>query len=271
MTMFLAILFTFVAAANPGKQESQDQESKAEFVSRVGYPNVIRGFLISGDLLLARPIEERSQPIILRILETYQHGEGHRYDLEYIGLDPGTHDLADYLQRADGLPVQELPEITVKIESRLPPGQVEPNEIIQRSTWFSSVYLAILLVGGVIWLLGLFAILFVGRHRVRRPTGDEKIVTVADRLKPLIENAVAGEISVSEKAELERVLVAFWRKKLKLAHLPADRLRGKLREHPQASMLLTQIDNWLHRPDPDQNVDIADLLTPYQTLKLEEI
>lgn len=273
----LVIVFFVVASIGTGRPNNEyrpsptPQDPTSHLAAKVGYPGFIEGIVIGGPELSAKPIENREQPIILRIVDMYSHGDGYRYDLEYIGLEPGTFDLADYLQRPGGKPVQDLPEIKVTIETLLPAGQVEPNQIASGPTRFNSYYLALLLIGGVIWLLGLFAIFFVGRYRTGRPSAEVKAVTVADRLKPLVEQAVSGKMSVGQQAELERVLVAFWRKKLRLGHLPADRLRVELRQHPQAGELLSQIDNWLHRPDPDRNVSVAELLTPYQSLNYDEI
>ena len=271
ITLLGACLTSPAAAQMPRADEKRTVDEETEYTSKVGYPGLVGNLLIPGPLLAAKPIENREQPIVLRILAIYAHGDDHRYDIEYVGLDPGVYDLTDYLQRDDGEPMNELQPISVRIETGLPPGQVEPNEISPRDTWFGSYYLATLVVGGVIWVLGLFAILFAGRYSYGRPTQEDKVVTVADRLKPLVDHAVAGDITVSQQAELERVLVAFWRKKLKLAHLPADRLRKELREHPEASVLLGQIDSWLHQPDADASVNVEDVLQPYQSLNYDEI
>lgn len=266
-------IFVFLMNLLVGSCFAQEAtRSTSDTGSLVGYPYVLKSVVVPGPLLEARKIEDRSQPIILRILRTYPHGSDHRYDLEYIGLEPGEYDLADYFVNTDGTEIaSQLPEISVEIIPQLPPGQIEPNELPYKPTWFNSFYLASLLVGGAVWLLGLFAILFAGRYKTGRPAKDAGIVTVADRLKPLIEKAVQGEIESGEKAELERVLVAFWSKKLRLTHLPADALRNQLREHPEASQLLGQIDHWLHRPEPSNSVNVSDLLGPYQTMNYDEI
>ena len=36
--------------------------------------------------------------------------------------------------------------------------------------------------------------------------------------------------------------------------------------HPEASPLVTQLENWLHRPTGDRNVDVARLLEPYRNI-----
>jgi hypothetical protein len=136
----------------------------------------------------------------------------------------------------------------------------------------------VLLVGAGFWLLGLLMILFYGRGKTKRPVEEAKNITVADRLKPLVEAAMAGNIESEQQAELERVLSSFWGKKLRLNHLPATELRTKLRQHPEAGKLLEQIDDWLHKPNSNESnsngtvtVDVANLLKPYQSTDMEDV
>ncbi len=254
-----------------GQSTPSSQVTGEEYQSTVGFPAMIRQLVITGSELQAKPIEDREQPIVVRIVDTYPHGSDWRYDIEFYGLEPGRYDLREYLVRADGSPLGEIPPIQVEVKPILKSGQIVPHEIEPEQSFFGSYYLPILLGAGIVWLVGLFIILFAGRSKAYRATGHKKIVTVADRLKPLIEKAVNGSIEPSEKAELERVLDAFWRKRLNAKHLPANELRKKMRNHSDASNMLSQMDNWLHAPEPDTSVDIVDLLEPYQSMNLDEI
>ena len=85
-------------------------------------------------------------------------------------------------------------------------------------------------------------------------------------MRPLVDAAIAGNLTPAQQAELERILSEFWSTKLNLGHLPADQLRSTLREHPEATEMLEQIDFWLHRPagEATQPVDVNALLKPYQ-------
>ncbi len=254
----------WVAAASP----RDDQE----YSSTVGYPEQIRQLVIAGPELKVKPIENRKQPILVRLIETWAHGSDFRYDIEFTGLEPGTFDLGEYLEPVVANDSNwTAPAIRVTILALLPPGQVEPSELAIRENRFKSYYLATLVVGGVVWVAGLFSILFSGRGKIFRSQFEAKQVTVADRLKPLMEKAAAGELTTSEKAELERVLVAFWRKKLRLEHLSATDLRKKLREHAEAGKMLEQLDRWLHQPANDDVFDVEELIKPYQSVNYDEI
>lgn len=267
--LLMALLLVGGLAATAAGREATELD---EHRSTVGYPGLIEQLVIDGPQLQAKPIDDRRQPIMLRILETFEHGSAYRYDLEYIGLEPGSYNLGNYLEPADAAVSDwKPPQIKVQINPILPAGQVEPSKLAIPRSRFSSFYLAAIVVGCVLWLAGLFLILFYGRGKLYRPELKRKEVTVADRLKPLLEQATTGQLSVNEQAELERVLVAFWRKKLRLAHLSAKELRNKLRGHPDAGQMLAMIDRWLHQPPSGDEFDIDKLVEPYRSLSMEEV
>jgi hypothetical protein len=269
---FLTLLFAslFAEPMHVVHRTKQQSDSQQDFNSVVGFPARINQIILPGTELVSQ-IESRTQPIVVRVIDSYQHGDGYRYDLEYYGLEPGQFDLRKYLSRRDGSTVDDLPQLIVSIQAILPAGQIEPHEPPARQPSISSFYLATLVVGSGVWLLGMFAILFIGRGRIRHIVATSRTITVADRLRPLIERAVSGELSSQGQAELERVLVAFWRKKLRLDELPPSQLFARLKEHEPSRMILSQLEEWLHRPGSSSNMDVARLLAPYQSMAAEEL
>ena len=255
-----------------GNKTASGKDPNASKVSTVGFPKLIFQHVIPGSKVIAKPIADRTQPMVIRIVETYPHGSGFRYDIEYKGLDPGNYNLAEYLQREDGSGTP-IPSLDVVVETLLGSGQVKPYELPPVKSRYRSYYLAALLVGSTVWLIGLLMILFYGRGKNKHPTKQEVPLTVADRMRPLVDAAIAGELDSQKQAELERVLSAFWSKKLRLNHLGASDLREKLRNHPEASVMLNQLDCWLHRPasDPQNYVDVNEILKPYQSMNYEEV
>ena len=97
-------------------------------------------------------------------------------------------------------------------------------------------------------------------------------VTLADRLRPLVDAALAGTLSEGQHAELERLLIGYWRKRLKLEHMsPAEAIRV-MRQHEEAGALLRNLEEWLHKPGAKaEAAEIAALLRPYQELKPENL
>src|SRR5262249_46015932 len=131
----------------------------------VGFAGRLRDVVLPGSELEPKPLVDRKTPVVLRVLRAEPVLDGFRYDLEYIGLEPGSFDLRDYLRRKDGSPTNTLPEVRVTVASVLPPGQVLLNPLEGRATPRPGGYRLALAIGGVAWALGLLAILFVGRRR----------------------------------------------------------------------------------------------------------
>ncbi|MBI1901019.1 MAG: hypothetical protein HYS13_07900 [Planctomycetia bacterium] len=232
--------------------------------STVGFPTRIEGIVLPGFELEAEPLD-RQAPLVVRIEAVYPHGTAFRYDLVYYGLEPGKYDLKDYLRRKDGTSTADLPSIEVEITSLLPPGQVQPHALAAQSSPFPGGYRTMLWIGGVLWAIGLAAILLVGRRKKRPVEGEgARPLTLADRLRPLVEGAMAGTLSTSQRAELERTLLSFWSQRLGLCDLKPAEIFAVLRRHPEAAALIQRLELWLHCPAPTDRVDIAALLAPYQ-------
>ena len=96
-------------------------------------------------------------------------------------------------------------------------------------------------------------------------------MSLAERLRPLVEGAVAGRLSRIELANLERALLAYWRKRLALESAEPAAAMDAMRKHPEAGPLLAQLEAWLHRPGPPAAVDVPALLAPYRDLPPEAI
>jgi hypothetical protein len=232
-------------------------------------PGKLTGVVLPGPELEAKPHDDRKRPVVIQSLTAYPHGTAFRYDIEYYGLDPGTYNLSNYLRRKDGTPAKDLPPIPVRVNPVRPPGQVEPNALAIDDGPRVGGYRLLLIAGGVLWGLGLLAIvgwMLSPLLRSRRALAEARPVSLADRLRPLVEGAVAGKLSQPELAGLERTLLAFWRKRLGLeAAEPAEAMR-RLRKHSDAGPLLSQLETWLHKPGPHEPVDVAALLRPYRDL-----
>lgn len=240
--------------------------------SSVGATAKITQLVLPGTELEAKPIEDRKLPVVVRIISVDKHGSAYRYDLSYYALEAGTFDLRDYLQRKDGTPLGDVPEIKVTVTSLLPPGQVRPHELpAVRPPWTGGYWLAVI-AAGIIWVLGFLAILLFGRRRKELEVASSgNRMSLADHLRPLVERGIAGKLDLADRAGLERTLLAYWTKKLKLdSAKPAERF-AKLRDHADAGPLLNQLEAWLHRPGPQAGVDVATLLRPYQNLPADAL
>jgi hypothetical protein len=258
--LLLCLLLLLGHLATPAGAQSQR-------TSTVGMPVRIEQLVLPGSRLQAKPLDDRRLPIVVRVVDVFPHGSDYRYDLEYYGLDAGDFDLRDYLQREDGSPVDNLPPLPVSIQSLLPEGQVLPHPPASNRLPRLGGYRWAMVIGGALWTLGLTALLLAGRRRRRLALSRQtRPATLAERLEPMVRSAMAGSLSNEQRAELERLLLAFWRRRLDLERCKAAEAMARLRQHPEAGQLLRQLESWLHRPAPPVEVDLAALLAPYRQL-----
>jgi hypothetical protein len=96
-------------------------------------------------------------------------------------------------------------------------------------------------------------------------------VTLAERLRPLVEAAVAGRLEAQRLAELERLLIGYWTRRLGLEQMAPVEALGVLRAHEEAGPLLERLEAWLHRPGGGGSVDIPALLEPYRSIEAEAL
>ena len=236
----------------------------------VGVAGTLEGVVLPGPKLVARP-GERTAPLVVRIDAAYPHGTAWRYDLTCFGFEPGEYDATDYLVRADGSPAGELPPVRVVVYSVLPADRATPRSVPFHGTPRPGHYRMWLVALGAAWVVGLAGLLLAGRIR-RSWSGDDRPEgpTLADRLRPLVYRAQEGELTSAERAELERLLITFWQRKLELHDAAPAELMAALRSHEEAGVLLRQLEEWLHRPEPRPPADLESLLAPYRHVREPE-
>ncbi|MEA2711809.1 MAG: hypothetical protein QOF78_4410 [Phycisphaerales bacterium] len=250
-----SILMIAAASASPTTMPAVGVEGRIELA-------------LPGTLLQAKPVTDKA-PLLLRVASTQPSARRDDlwYDLRYMGLVPGTHDLKDYLVRADGSPIGELPSIPVAVVGLLP--QDHKGELVGASgaRWpFFGGYRVAIGVVAVLWCAVLFPLIFIGRKkRIKTDAPPPARATFADRLRPLIDQAVRGTLSTEEKGKLERMLLWYWQQRLDLtADSPADAIAA-LRRHEKAGELLRALEEWLHRrPGTATATDVNALLAPYR-------
>jgi hypothetical protein len=210
----------------------------------------MKSVVLPGPELTAK-LPDRASPIVLRVVRVDPHGTAFRYDLEYVGLEPGRFDLRDHFLRPDGKPATGLPPLEVTVKPVLPPGQVEPNKLEIEPGPRIGGYRTLVIILIALWGVGLAALIasfFFPRRRVSRPVVDRPVL-----------------------AGLERALLAYWRKRLGLETAEPGTAVEALRTHREAGPLLAQLEAWLHRPGPRGPVNVAALLAPYRNVPPEAV
>jgi hypothetical protein len=243
-------------------------QSAAERTATVGMRARLEQVVLPGSELVPAPSTLKT-PLVLRVVKTWPHGEHLRYDFEWTGLEPGKYDLTKFLVRKDGSAAADLPPIEVVVTSVLPKDTFEPSELEPTAPERLDGYRTAQIVAGIAWGAGLMAILFIGRRFRRRAAPAAAKPTLADRLRPLVERVASGAADTAAKAELERLLVAFWRSRLGLRDARAGDAIVAIKAHPEAGVLLRQLEAWLHMPAPPTAMDVHAVLLPYRAVTAE--
>ncbi|MFK7741773.1 MAG: hypothetical protein AB8H80_15750 [Planctomycetota bacterium] len=259
--LMLAAVISQAVHAQEGSG-SRDDVRKAT----VGMRGFVKQVVLTGSELVPAPSSFKT-PLVVRVLKTWPHGDHLRYDIEWQGLEEGSYNLVDYLVRKDGSSTEGLPAIEVEVEGLLPITELEPSDAEPKAAERVGGYSKLQVIGAIVWGVGLLAILFVGRKRKPRaaPPPPAK-ATLADRMRPLVEKIASGGGEESHKAELERLLLQFWRVRLDLGDRKAVEAIVAIKENEEAGALMRTVEQWLHAPRPPQDIDVNKLLEPYRSV-----
>lgn len=235
-----------------------------------GMLGTIDQIIIPGTELEPKPLPDEISPMVLRIVQTYPHGDYMRYDISFFGRIPGRYDLRDYLQRKDGSGMDDVQAIPVSVVPMRPLGDLVRPDVELKKTPRVGGYTLLMFLIGALWVIGLLVMIFGFRKKSpEQQTQFVQPVTLADQLRPLVTQAQSGELSKDGQASLERTLLKVWRKRLGLENADSADAIIQLRKHEEAGGLLRELEKWLHKPGESEEVDVAELLKPYEKLPAE--
>jgi hypothetical protein len=234
----------------------QDETSAAPFKPLASTTIGIEGKVMyrveaGGPRLIARPVD-RFADVNLRIADVTDDGTAKLYDLRFIAQRAGRFDLREALERIDGGPMSALPAAPVAVGARLDPehdGELIAMQDVSAKP--RTGYRATMIAVGSVWLL--VPIAYAGwrlAHRKRREVlaPPPPPPTLADQLAPMVELARTGRLDVEGRATLERLVIAYWRKRLHLQSLSTRAALDAVKADPKAGMLLNAVERWLHAP-----------------------
>ncbi len=200
----------------------------------------------------------------------------HHYTLWFFGTIAGDYDLSQWVVQPDGSRLSTddaLPPMIVRVVSELPPGHgTSLYEIDDPVVRIPGGYRAALVSFTLLWAV-VPVIWLVIRWWTRRPMPATPIVltpTLSDRLRPLVQRARDGLLTVDDQSRLEMLLYVFWQRRLGLPDSMADAL-PILRRDADAGGLLRTLESWIHADAPSRrSLDpsmIDALLAPYQAIE----
>jgi len=234
--------------------------SAAEPIQRsVGVRGVLEGVVAPADLRPRRTPAGRP-PLVVRVVTAAPHGDACRYTLEFYGLEAGRYDVGDYLELADGTRPADLPALPVEITSPLPPFSAPaPEGLATGQLPRRGGYANALIVGGVLWGLGLLVLAWRAFGRSRAEAAAEAAADVRDPLAELVAHANERSLNTTEQGQLERLLLTRWFLAAGLSEQPPEHALVALREHPVYGPRLATLEAWLHHPQPEP-ADLAQLV-----------
>jgi hypothetical protein len=223
--------------------------------------------VLAGSKLKAAPVGDKSK-IILRIHDIFPNGNAYRYDLRYFGFVPGEYNLNQFLLTEDGKTPTNLPPTKISIGSILPENHDGILiEEVENKIELSSNYTSWLIGIVTLWIVIALPLFLAGLKSKKNldKTNDFNEPDLAQRLRPLVEQAATGNLDTEGRAILERMIFSHWREQLNLPEEgnPVD-LYLQLKQHDDAGPLLCGLEDWLHRPPGTTAVDITSLLEPYR-------
>ncbi|MFO0826811.1 MAG: hypothetical protein U0572_01570 [Phycisphaerales bacterium] len=231
-------------------------------------------FTHAGQTIRARANQSLMSPVLVRVAG----GAAGEYRVSFLGTVAGEFDLRDYLEYDDGRPLADVPPLRVRVDSKLPPQYGTDLFTFDHPNFaLTSHYRTIAATIAVAWAL--VPLVVLTRRALRRaPPAPHVDVppppTIADQLRPLVQSAMAGSLSIADRGRLELLLYRFWRDALELGGLTPAESIGHMRHDPRAGRLIVAVERWLHSgadssPRPDD--DIAELLAPYMTAPAIEL
>jgi hypothetical protein len=215
----------------------------------------------------ARPMDDRSELLLnVQSVEPADAG-GFRYKIQYMGMEPGEYSLAEFLMRPDGSRPEEIKDFRLHVRAELPEDHNGQLEQMSAAPFpFIGGYRIFLGFLGLLWVAGI--VMFIRSYRKKKVVTVEAVVVLepgfAERIRPLVESAAAGTITLEDQTLLERLLMGFWREKLELTEPRVAEAVLLLKQHPVAGELLRAMERWLHRPGGSSAAEINPLLEPYR-------
>ncbi|MEQ8789375.1 MAG: hypothetical protein RIC55_23985 [Pirellulaceae bacterium] len=213
--------------------------------------------VLRGDRLEAVPYTH-GDALAVRIASAVETKQGTRYDLRYMAYGPGEHDIARYLVDRQGRRPSDLPEMVVSIDALL--ADDESGELFgspESPVDLNSNYYGMMALLWGLWVVLLIPLLAYGRKpraaAERRPPPP----SVPQRLRALLETAQRRSLDAEQQADLEKLLLHYWSKRL---DVPAGNLVDtleRLRQHPTAGPQVRRVERWLHARDAASDGGVA--------------
>lgn len=234
------LLAATCASAQPGDIPESDRGIAGAI--NVHYPSRLR----------AKPSQTPNSPVLVRVLAGDVPGTQR---VEFIGTVSGTYDLREFIEREDHGPIADLPAMTVRVVSQLPPEHgLDLFGETDVAFSLSAHYREVLIAMGALWLM--VPAFFITRRLMRRVPEAAAVIappprTLADDLRDMLDIAAKRPMTVPERGRLELLLLRFYRETAGAEGGGQPDLVGavqRLREHAATRDIVLAVERWLHGP-----------------------
>jgi hypothetical protein len=237
----------------------------------VGVPAKISSLVLPGTKLKGKPLIDDA-PMVVSVINAFQEIDGFRYDLEFQGFEPKKYNLSKWLVREDGSSTDGLPVVEVEVLRLLPKEGIHmPHELPTSSLPELGGYGPFAKAMAIAWGIGLLCLIFLRGPKKKSKNQQEPVLSLADLLNDRLKSVFQGKVDPKQHAELERMLFAMWRRRLGLESVNTDEALRQIRSHKDAGELMQQLEEWMHSPAPNTDVDLANLLKPYKNIPASEL
>lgn len=268
INIFICTALT-LAFVQPGAADQTDSGEP------VGATSALRGIAsemeirATGAALRVKANQSHESPMLVRIVEaTRADDDTTSYHIQCIGLVAGDYDLREYLERRDGSPLKMQP-LPVHVRTQLSADHGTDLFSPAQAPLLTGTQYRTILIGLAVAWLSVPVSFFVVRRLRRRPVPPPPVApppSLADQLRPLVDSAISGSLSIAQRGRLELLMYSYWRGRLGMDG-PQAEVVMQLRRDAEAGRLLRAVESWLHAhtsPTAPADGEVASLLEPYR-------
>jgi hypothetical protein len=209
----------------------------------------------SGAELMVQPYRF-GVPVNLRIAKVTEANGVRTYDIRYMLNTGGEFDITEYLATKDGSALTDLPQFNVMGLEHLSQNmdqRIEQVEAMGIDIWHYYYQCMGAVVG--LWIIWLLLLIFWGREKPEVVEDAAPVETFYDVLGAFLRQIESKSIDDKGKAQLEMLLINWWRDQLGYADLEMHEAMRRIGSDSASAAAFNKIQQWLHNPKNSVSVD----------------
>jgi len=201
---------------------------------------------LPGELLVAAKVDDKSDAMV-RIISYKKSEKGFDYELEFIGLEPGTYNLIKYLRTASKNEEVNLKEYKIEIDTSLDKSfngeLLDFQKTVPTLTpWYKKLNYALI----ALWVFLLPVIILYGRKR--KKVEEVKVVlekSLSEKICELLAS-LEGNSTKEVWQRIEGLIFQHWCQKKQLEGMAMHEAISKLKADDEAGPFILKLEEGLH-------------------------